>query len=219
MWMFENVKKPRQVVFVFLVKSLAKVIVAEECASCCFQCPIFPFLLTSCDTSWRRHVPWIRPRSCPAGSCMLLQPNIFGCSHSPTVLPSFSITEYEVCVEILQNVINKCLHHPPPFSPFFILLPHFDHHLFHKLFALLSCVFSVLSFIPSFPAPLSSSLFSISTATWTACHKRRTKWLASFFVFSLCRECDVGATYTYKRWLCSDLELRTLLSVDNFCQK
>lgn len=77
------------------------------------------------------------------------------CSHRFT----HSVSEYEVCVWNLQNVINKCLHHVPfpPLSPFFFssfaticpishsgIHSHSLHHYFFWGFLFLSFFLSLL---------------------------------------------------------------------------
>lgn len=82
-----------------------------------------------------------------------------------------------MCIN-LQNIINKCLHRVLfPFS-FPLLFPtncpisHFTNspsvYLSYYIFSCSFISFSSFLFLPHFHT---SSLFSILTATWTACHK------------------------------------------------
>lgn len=120
-------------------------------------------------------------------------------SHSHTVVPttSDSVTEYEVCVSVLQNVINKYLHHilfspSPPlfFSCLFCPISCFT----NSLCIYISYIFCVLSFL-SFPSLLHFlphfSQFSLLPGLHAS---KEDKVVSIFFVFSLCCECDVCAT-------------------------
>lgn len=86
---------------------------------------------------------------------------------------SHFVTDYEVYVSTLQNVINKCLHRVlfSPFSSFPTICP-LSIPQTHPLCISISYIFRFFFPPISFsPAPLPPSLFSMLTATWTACHK------------------------------------------------
>lgn len=163
----------------------------------------FLFVLRSCDTSTCCHRSWVTPKSCQAGPCMSPQPNMPVFTHIHILLSPLprTLCIYEICVSILQNVINKCLHHilfPPPLLCFLFSFPTIcpiSHSMtspsLRFYFFFLFLLFSWISFYPFLVCSTSTLTFLNSHCYLDCMPQRRTKWLASF----LCSFCVVNVMF------------------------